>query len=481
MARLWLWVTLCPAMAGGLSAQTGATLFSFNLTGGEAPGGLVQGIDGNLYGTTLLAGAAGYGTLFEINPTGSETTLYSFCTAALNCVKLSGSALVQAPNGDLYGTAWGGGAYNMGAVYKATPGGSVTTLHSFCAQSGCPDGSFPLAGLVRGIDGNFYGTTYYGGTNLYCNGGCGTIFKITPGGTLTTLYSFCAQSACTDGAIPAAILQAPDGNFYGTTTTGGKCVNVPCGTIFQFTPAGVLTTLHNFCGNQPGCREGGGPAGLIQANDGKYFYGTTFWGGAARAGSVFRMTPAGDLKTIFSFPCAAGACPDGREPNLTLIQATDGNLYGTTNNAGGSGSLGGTIFGITPDGTLTTLYVFCAQRCGNAGPAAGLVQATNGDFYGTIQGGGAYGDGAVFTFSQGLAPFVKPQPAFAGVGKQVQILGSNLTGATSVTFNGVAAAFEVASNSLIVATVPAGATSGQIQVVTPVDTLSSNVSFRVLP
>jgi uncharacterized repeat protein (TIGR03803 family) len=128
------------------------------------------------------------------------------------------SALLQATDGNLYGTTQSGGANGLGTVFQITPSGQLTTLYSFCAQSSCTDGESAYAGVVQATNGNFYGTTQLGGANI-CNGaGCGTVFKITPDGVLTTLYSFCSQSGCTDGEYPlAGLIQANDGNFYGTT------------------------------------------------------------------------------------------------------------------------------------------------------------------------------------------------------------------------------------------------------------------------
>jgi uncharacterized repeat protein (TIGR03803 family) len=189
------------------------------------------------------------------------------------------------------------------------------------------------------------------------------------------------------------------------------------------------------------------------------------------------MTPNGDVTTIYAFcdSCANGSSPSG------VLQVTDGNLYGTTLYGGGPEA--GTIFKVTPNGTLTTLYEFCSQSgcMDGAFPVAGLLQATNGDFYGTTSAGTALLAGTVFRLSAGLRPFVAMLPVSATVGAQIKILGTDLTGATSVTFNGTAAAFEVVSHTEIVATVPAGASSGEIQAVTPNGTLSSNVPFRVLP
>ena len=397
------------------------------------------------------------------------------------------AALVQATNGDLYGTTYGGGANGGGTVFKITPSGGLTTLYSFlCSQTNCTDGLDPTAGLIQGTDGNFYGTTPIGGANKG-----GTVFKITPRGTLTTLYGFCSTpyGLCTDGEYPGAgLVQATNGDLYGTTFEGGANNG---GTVFKITPSGTLTTLYSFC-SESGCTDGELLfAGLVQATNGD-FYGTTYEGGVNGLGTIFKITPSGTLTTLYSF-CSRSACSDGEYPYVGLVQATNGDFYGTTP-SGGANCLypcGGTLFKITPGGTLTTLYSFCSQSGCTDGesPVAGLVQATDGDFYGTTAGGGAGhcsegsdpGCGTVFSLSVGLGPFVKTTPAFGKVGAVVKILGTNLTGATSVSFNGTAAGFTVVSPSLIATTVPVGATNGTIQVTTPGGTLASNLAFRVLP
>jgi uncharacterized repeat protein (TIGR03803 family) len=466
----------------GISAQTFTTLFSFDYTDGGYPAsaGLVQAANGDGYGTTSSGGASGDGTVFKITPTGMLTTIYNFCSqsACADGTAPTGG-LVQATNLDFYGTTSIGGAgddggIGGGTVFKITPSGTLTTLYSFCSQSNCTDGAEPMAGLVQGTNGDFYGTTSNGGA--YDNG---TVFKITPSGTLTTLYSFCAQSECTDGAEPlAGLVQATNGDFYGTTKNYGA--NGGGGTVFKITPSGTLTTLHSFCA-ESGCADGANPyAALVEAANGD-FYGTTYGGGApSEGGTVFRITPSGTLTTLHRF-CAQSACRDGKSPYAGLVQATNGDLYGTTEYGGASGD--GTVFKITPNGALTTLRSFCAQSgCTDGANAdAGLLQGTNGDFYGTTEYGGANGYGTVFSLSVGLGPFVKTLPTSGKVGAAVKILGSNLTGATTVTFNGVAAVFKVVSKSEITTTVPAGATTGTVQVVIPSGTLLSNVPFRVLP
>jgi len=251
------------------------------------------------------------------------------------------------------------------------------------------------------------------------------------------------------------------------------------GTVFRITPSGTLTTLHSFC-SQSGCPDGEFPqTGLVQATNGN-LYGTTIIGGAYGSGTIFEITPSGALSTLYNV-CSQGGCPDGNYLYAGLIQATDGNLYGVMEIGGANN--GGTIFKITPSGTLTTIHSFCSQPACADGqyPAAGLAQDTNGNLYGTTADGGANGDGTVFSLSVGLGPFVETQPTATKVGATVNILGTNLTGATSVNFNGKAATFTVMSSSEITTTVPAGATTGEVQVVTPSGMLLSNVSFRVLP
>jgi uncharacterized repeat protein (TIGR03803 family) len=497
---------LYTATAIALPAQTFTTLYSFCggcLDGWNPYAGLVQGADGDVYGTTSFGGSNcpglgdNCGTVFKITPNGTLTTLHSFCSQT-DCTDGGNpqAALVQATNGDFYGTTSQGGANcasvsGCGTVFKITPDGVFTTLHSFCAEGtypNCTDGWYPAAGLVQATNGDLYGTTFYGGDSNLCpapegsTSGCGTVFKITLGGTLTTLYAFCSQSGCTDGYQSfAGLAQATDGDLFGTTSLGGAYCVPPsgygCGTAFKITLTGTLTTLYSF-----GARttDGVSPvAGLVQATNGD-LYGTTPHGGPNGGGTVFRITPAGTLTTLYGF-CAQSGCADGSVPFAPLVQATDGNLYGTTGE-GGAACNRGTIFKITPSGTLTTLYDFCPIISGDPRlTQEGLVQATNGDFCGTTWNGGTEGYGAVFSLSAGLRPFVKTLPHFGAVGAAITILGTDLTGATSVSFSGTPAAFEVVSATEITTTVPAGATSGIVQVTTPGGTLLSGGPFLVAP
>jgi len=460
---------LCAAAAIASPAQTFTTLHKFSVTDGDKPqDSLVQGFDGDFYGTTYYGGAHNFGTVFKITSTGTLTTLYSFCVQT-GCTdgKYPGANLVQGTDGNFYGTTNYGGVYNGGEVFKITPAGTLTVLYNFCSLAECTDGQGPYTGLIQATDGNFYGTTHSGGTYFD-----GTVFKITPAGVLTKLYSFCQLTGCPDGRTPTAgLVQASDGNLYGSTSVNGAN---GYGTIFKITTAGVLTTLYSFCA-ETACTDGKLPGGLIQAADGN-LYGTA-GGGAYDQGTVFKITTAGALTTLYSF-CPLTGCADGSDPRAGVIQATDGNFYGTTY-LGGAHFDEGTIFKITPAGTLTTLYSFCAlSGCPDGGELnAGLVQGTDGSFYGTTY----FGDGTVFNLATGLKAFVETRPTSGKVGAKVIILGTGLAGATGVSFNGTVATFTVVSGSEIKTTVPAGATTGKVKVTTSHSTLSSNVAFRVKP
>lgn len=513
MLRISSWRTVflvfvyCALAAMSCPAQTLATLYSFcsqtNCADGAGPvAALVQGMDGNLYGTTTAYGANGSGgTVFKITTGGGLTTLYSFCD--IDGCWLNGATpvapLVLATNGDFYGTTEAGGAYGPaywdgGTVFKIASNGTFTRLYSFCAETNCTDGNLPLAGLVQATNGDLYGTTEVGGTNspncvfggLYSP--CGTIFKVTPSGAFTSLYSFCAQTGCPDGQFPSAgLIQGSNGDLYGTTALGGAYLScsfddVPagCGTIFKITPGGALTTLHSFDstdGAEPDFDSSGAGA-LVLGSDGN-FYGTTYFGGTCNNGTVFKITPAGAFKSLYSFGAASGCLsyPNGQFPNAGLVEATDGNVYGTAANV---------IFKITPKGVVTTVYTFCSEpNCTDGNGPAGLVQATNGDLYGVTGGGGANNAGTVFSLSLSppLGPFVETIPTSGKAGTKVTILGNNLAGATSVSFNGTPApSFKVNSTgTAITTTMPSGATTGYVQVTTANGTtLTSNVKFRVL-
>jgi uncharacterized repeat protein (TIGR03803 family) len=408
-------------------AATLTTLYRFACVDTYCPDGfdpaaeLMQARNGDFYGTTAGGGANGgndYGTVFKITSSGALTTLYSFCSQA-GCTDgaYPQGALIQATNGEFYGTASRGGANGYGTVFKINAGGTLTTLYSFCSQAGCTDGAVPVGGLIQGTGGDLYGATWQGGVE-----GDGTVFKISPTGELSMLYSFCSESNCTDGFAPnGGLIQAIDGDFYGATNGGGAHGQIG-GTVFKITASGALTTLYSFC-SQAGCADGAYPqAGLIQATDGD-FYGTTGFG--ALYGTVFKITASGALTTLYSF-CSEPKCADGYFSKAQLIQATNGALYGTTSNGGKFGY--GTVFDVTLSGKLTTLYSFCSETdCTNGTyPSAGLLQATDGELYGTAADGNQDGSdgGTIFSLTTGLSPFVETQTNSGKVAASVVILGA---------------------------------------------------------
>jgi uncharacterized repeat protein (TIGR03803 family) len=475
-------------------AQVFTSLTSFNGQNGGDPLviSLIQGPDGAFYGTTELGSnfascpLYGCGTIFRITSAGSLTHL--------PLTPLDGeypeAGLLLASNGNFYGVATYGGTntdgcyeFSCGTVFEVSPSGSLTLLYSFCSQQGCVDGLYPEAALIQATDGNFYGTTLEGGGPSYG----GTAFKITANGILTTLYSFCTQTDCADGIEPAAsLVEGTDGNFYGSTELGGDYTSCPgsgCGTVFKMTPFGVLTTLHRF-----GATEGWDIHGLIQAGDGN-FYGTSFIGGDLTCdppygcGTIFRITPAGKVTVLHRFEET-----DGIGPFAPLVLANDGNLYGATSGEKNPGTYSaGTVFKLTAQGVLTTLHAFDGTDGSDA--AGGLLQATDGKLYGTTVYGGQLsckldsriGCGTVYSLDMGLAPFVAFVHAAGKVGQIGGVLGQGFTGTTAVSLNGTPMTFNVVSDTYLTATVPPGATTGFATVTTPTGVLTSNVPFRVIP
>jgi uncharacterized repeat protein (TIGR03803 family) len=350
----------------------------------------VQASDGNFYGTTAAGGANTCfsqpqfcGTVYRLSPAGVETVLHSFGASASDGWGPA-AGLIQGRDGFLYGTTAQGGEHRAGTVFRIALDGSYTVLYSFGATPA--DGVTPMGALIQASDGNFYGTTASGGANT-CFGAahfCGTVFKLTPLGVGTVLYSFGASAA--DGAIPeGALVQGRDGNFYGTTSTGGanSCGGYlsTCGTVFRLTPQGVETVLHTFGAS---LADGAAPQGtLIQASDGN-FYGTTTSGGGhycsnvAGCGTVFRMSTDGVLTVVYAF---AATPTDGDGPAPFLVQARDGLLYGTTRRGGAKGW--GTIFRMPLDGVPTILHDFDDRSASDGSdPDGSLIQASDGNFYG---------------------------------------------------------------------------------------------------
>jgi uncharacterized repeat protein (TIGR03803 family) len=395
---------LCLAAPTGVHAQTLTTLASFNGTNGAFPSTQLvkthrwfQHSNGNFYGTTPFGGAHNYGTVFQVTPAsagGVLTAIYSFCsTGGSACTDgdTPQAALIEGSNGNLYGTTFYGGANNAGTVFEITTSGTLTTLYSFCSKGGsaCTDGANPLGALALGSNGNFYGTTYAGGAS-----NDGTVFEINCSGTVTTLHSFSG----TDGVNPQGdLLQLNgNGNFFGATLAGGNSTG--SGTLFEITPGGALSTLYNFC-SKTNCTDGSTPRAPFTQDNWGNIYGTTTYTGANAGGTVFQFTNFNVLHTLYHF-CSKGgsACTDGEYPVAGPVLGIDGNIYGTTSGGGANGY--GTIYQLTPWSVLNTLYNFCSKggsACTDgANPEASLVQGTDQNFYGTTAFGGTYGLGTAF-------------------------------------------------------------------------------------
>jgi uncharacterized repeat protein (TIGR03803 family) len=355
-------------------------------TDGSDPGGLIQGPDGTLYGTTSGGGTNATGTVFQIAPDGGYTILYQFHPDPRSGGRFPYGGLIQGPDGTLYGTTHGGGISDYGTIFRLAPDGTRdAVLYRF---TGSTDGVNPYAGLMQGSDGTLYGTTY--GSSI----GFGSIFRIAPDGSgFTVLHLFIG--APTDGGFPwAGLIQGPDGTLYGTTQRGGPTTD---GTIFQIAPDGSgFTLLHTFTG-----ADGRDPsATLIQGADGT-LYGTTAAGGSGGncvgglgCGTIFRLAPDGSFTILYNF---TGGPMDGANPRAGLIQGSDGMLYGTTANGGPVDR--GTVFKVAPDGSgFTVLHSFTGSKA-SAHPYAGLIQGSHGSFFGTTANGGPVGFGTVFQMS----------------------------------------------------------------------------------
>lgn len=465
VARLTTLTIVLAAVGVSAAAQTYTDLYNFGSKSGdpsnpEYTGAIVQGRDGNLYATGPNGGASGYGAIFKITPSGTLTVIHSFDGTDGN-YPLSG--LILGSDGNFYGTTFSQGSYGGGTVFKITPAGALTTLYNFPGSAGT-DGTYPYSPPIQGTDGSWYGTTSAGGANSF-----GTVYKVTPAGVFTTIYSF----DDTHGNGPRdPLVQGSDGNFYGTAVYGGAH---DYGEVFKITPAGVLTVLHSFDNS-----DGGYPTGpLIQGSDGN-FYGTTEDDGKVGGGTAFKISPAG----VFTVLHNMNGATDGAAPYDGVMQASDGNFYGTN---GQEGSLGyGTIFKITPNNVFSALHNFSLSS--GVVPQAIPFQHTNGILYGdTYQGGtGSVSPctseacGVFYSLNVKLPAFVRLLSNSGRVGSKVQMLGQGFSSASVVKFNGVkASTVAVSGTTFLTATVPTGASDGYVTITTGATTLKSSQLFVV--
>lgn len=383
---------------------------------------LIQASDGNLYGTTVHGGGpTGDGTIFKATLDGTVTTLHEFClTGGNNCTDGYNAnwGLIQATDGNIYGSTQKGGTEDSGTVWQITPAGEFKTIYTFCITAGCPDGYWPKLlvqsnNVLSGGPITFYGLTNYGGAY-----GEGTIFSLTPAGKLTTLYSFCAEGApaCPDGYSAGAPLNQVGNLFYGVMTLGG--VNQPQandgGTLYSVTPSGALKTLYSFCSNfAPGqCYDGNEPSDGLMVTGANTLVGVTEYGGAYGPGAIYQFDTANNTeKVLYSFCADMSACSDGQQP-FSLIYTTAG-TYVTTY-AGGNDNSAGTLL-LAPQGSAAgkVVYTFCGSdgiQCADGSfPGGAPIQGSDGNLYGYTTEGGANYNGVLYKIA--LTPAAPPSIA----------------------------------------------------------------------
>jgi uncharacterized repeat protein (TIGR03803 family) len=396
-------LALVAMLAGSAWAKTNSTTVIYSFAGdedGEYPSTeLVRDSAGNLYGTSVLGGDFGSGTVFEVSPSGTHTILYSFTSGADGGQPYGGVTLDA--EGNLYGTAVTGGSGGAceggcGVAYKLTNVGGTWTqgvLHNF---TGGDDGSGPGAGLTLDAQGNLYGMTPTGGAY-----GFGTIYQLHPkqqGGR----YRFRVVHAFTGGvdgssASVGRLIFDPDGNLYGAATVGGAYGNGVVFQLHQRDGSWKLRTLYSFMGKP----NAGFPYGGLVFDGAGNLYGTTYYDGANDFGSVYQLAPRlhGSWKERVLYSFQNGT--DGAFSISNLVFDADGNLYGTTSEGGAPGCSCGTVFKMTHNGpgqwTESVEYAFTGTPDG-AFPYNGLVGDGAGNFYGTTVHGGADNEGSVYEF-----------------------------------------------------------------------------------
>lgn len=444
---LLLWSQVLFAIAG--SSQTVTTIATLTALN-ETPSQLVQGRDGMLYGTGFYGGEKGAGSVFRVDPaTGKVAQVYSFTGEDGD----GPEGLTLATDGNFYGaTAFLGPAKTGdGVVYKVTPAGKLTVLHTFNLS----DGAYPYAPPVEAANGKFYGTTGNGGESL-CS--CGVVYQISSSGQFAVIYEFAGLNG-TGGEPRTVPLQGSNGALNVPAYTQGPYDG---GGVVQLTTAGKLTNSYAF-----NSFEGTGPiipdGTLIQGADGN-FYGTSFDGGTGGVyGTVYRLSQSYELQVVYNFSLATGT-----SPTSGVIQGTDGYLYGTTSPEYEDG----TLYQLSTSGNFVLLDATLGSSYN------GLVQHTNGNFYGVTNNGDS--GGTIFELDMGLGPFIALVNPLGEAGTDVGILGQGFTGTTSVTFNGKpASSFKVISDTYMTAVAPATVETGPVVVTTPGGTLSSNRNFEV--
>jgi uncharacterized repeat protein (TIGR03803 family) len=453
-------LALLPAIA---AAQTVSTVYNFSGTDGSFPQPqvLAQGRDGMLYGTTFRGGASGSdGTIFKFDPSTSQlTTLYSFTDFTDG--ELPAGGLTLATDGNFYGTAPAGGTNGKGVLFRISPAGVYTVLYNF---TGATDGDYPVTAPVETENGVLYGMSGgEGGSGPYVS----ALYKfMISSGEFSAVYTLPSDL----GNAGLAPVQIANGDFYISTTF---IAPNGCGSILRVTPAGVLKSTYIFA--SCAAKQGADPGWMVAAEDGNV-YGTAFEGGSqwVGGGTIFKDDPK---TSILSVMHDFGSVPDDGIYPTGLMQATDGNFYGATEQ-GGSAEFG-TLFQWAPGGLYNVLYSFPGNPEGPVSPSL-PSQYTTGMFFGTTFYDGSSNNGTIYSLDMGLGPFVSLVCNRGTVGQTIQILGQNLAGATSVTVNGTPASFQVVSETFMTAVIPADATTGSVVVTTPSGTLTSSHTLQIV-
>jgi uncharacterized repeat protein (TIGR03803 family) len=451
-------------------AQTPTLLHSFNdgTTDACAPrGNIVQGRDGNMYGGGAACGVGGGGgAIYKISPAGVESVFFNFPPQWTNC---GGAGLTLGSDGNFYGACEGGNpATGMGSIFRLTPAGVFTDLHDFTGANG---DSLPMYPPIQGVDGNFYGVS---GNEVQV---CGNVYKLTPAGVYTNLHTFVFGNECHSSNL----VQASDGNLYGTLADCAVVQGAGC--VYKISPAGVFKEIHDFAfttGQVP-C------TGLIQGKDGK-LYGATQQGAANGSGNIYKLTTAGIATDFHDFTNATDAsCVNNVGPPVNLLQVADGSFYGVNPAYGPNGT--GSIYKLTSAGVFTA-FLFPNPPVDGDLPSSTLIQHTNGLVYGTTPSGGNPAScafvcqGTFFGVATGDLPFVSLEPTqkTGNVGAKVGVFGQGFTSASVVKFGGVAAkSVTLSGTTYLTAVVPTGAHTGAVTVTTGTTTRTSPQTYRVKP
>jgi uncharacterized repeat protein (TIGR03803 family) len=348
---------------------------------------VIVGLVGALMGTAALA-APLVGNVIGVYQFNTVNTVTDLAAATVTSGTSSRGELLFANDGNFYAAMSAGGANAVGAIMRVTPSGTATVMHSF--KGDATEGITPFSGPIQASDGNLYGTTYYGGTQ-----NIGTVYKLALDGTFTNLYSFTTTSQ--GPYYPyTGLVQGPDGALYGTALQGGTS---KLGAIYRITTDGTFTVLLNFTG-----ANGSNPEGQLVVGQDGALYGTTLTGGTADRGTLFKITTGGTHTLLYSFPALTTGGVNGRSTNAVgsnpragLKVGPDGAFYGTTYQGGPSGQ--GTLFKMTPTGTVTLLHDFAGSPSDGAFPISPVSFGADGTLYGTTISGGYSGLGVAWRLS----------------------------------------------------------------------------------